>query len=173
MAGRTHHEARDNFIAPIQRSLSCLSPAVVSYRPAAVGDVEVLILSEDPVRIPLNAGGALYLTVDQQYRLVEVAGPPGPWKASTRGYRYTLEAEGGHELAAWHWHPFGRSSERRPHLHVGNGPLAAAHLPAGRVGVEAVFRLLLAELDARPRRANWEQILDDVDEAFRTWRTWA
>lgn len=146
---------------------------MVSYRPAAVGEVEVLILSEDPVRIPLNTGGALYLTVDQQYRLVEAEGLSGPWKASTRAYRYQLQDQDDRELAAWHWHPVGRSKERRPHLHVGDGPLTGLHLPSGRVGVEAVLRLLLSELDARPQRSNWEQVLDQVDEAFRTWRTWA
>jgi hypothetical protein len=173
LAGKTPNEARDNFIAPIQRALSCLSTAVVSYRPAAVGDIEVLILSEDPVRVPLNSGATVYLSVDQQYRLVEAEGAPGPCKASSRGYRYQLEAEDGHEFAAWHWHPFGRSKERRPLLHVGDGPLVGTHLPSGRVGVEAVFRLLLGELDARPPRTDWEQVLDDVDEAYRTWRTWA
>ena len=150
-----------------------MSTTVVSYRPAAVGDVEVLILSDDPVRVPVNTGGALYLSVDQQYRLVEAEGPPGPWKVSTRGYRYQLQADGGHELAAWHWHPFGRSREHRPHLHVGDGTLVGTHLPSGRVGVEAIFRLLLVELDARPRRPDWVHVLDEVDEAFRTWRTWA
>jgi hypothetical protein len=58
-------------------------------------------------------------------------------------------------------------------MHVSDGPLANAHLPTRRVGLEAVLRLLLVDLSARPRRDDWSQMLDDVERAFHQWQTWA
>jgi len=98
----------------------------------------------------------------------------GPWKASTRGYRYRIEVHG-RELVSWHWHPGARSREERPHLHVAAGPLAGLHLPTERVSVEGVFRLLLGEMDVQPttaHRDDWPQVLDDAQQAFELWRTW-
>jgi hypothetical protein len=170
LAGRTADEARTTFIALTQRALSCLSDAVVYYRAAPVGQAEILIVSEDPLRLPRDTGGGLQLTLDQQYTLVNEEGTRKAWKVSTRGYRYQLSDDAGREIAAWHWHPQGRSRERRPHLHVADGPLAGLHLPSGPIGVESIFRLLLAELNVRSRRTDWEQVLTEVDETFRAWR---
>lgn len=61
---------------------------------------------------------------------------------------------------------------RDPHLHIAHGPLAKAHLPTRRVGVEAVLRLLLVDLGARARRGDWKDVLDDVEDAFHEWQTW-
>ena len=82
-------------------------------------------------------------------------------------------ASHGRELAGWHWHPGGSSPWRQPHLHVAGGRFGECHLPTGRVSLEEVLRLLLAELDVRPLRDDWPAVLDEVEAAFREWRTWS
>jgi hypothetical protein len=96
----------------------------------------------------------------------------GPWKVSTRAYRYRIDGQRGREWGSWHWHPTSRSLEPRPHLHVAHGPLRNHHLPSGRVGVESVLRLVLTELEAKPLRSDWQIVLDDSEAAFQKWRTW-
>lgn len=167
MPGRTAAEARTAYIALVQRALSCLSDTVVYYRAAAVGEAEILIVSEDPIRLPRETRPALQLTLDEQYTLVQNERIREVWGVSRHGYRYQLADNAGREIAAWHWHPQGRSPERRPHLHVADGPLAGMHLPSGPTGVESIFRLLLAEASVRSRRSDWQQVLAEVEEALR------
>lgn len=135
--------------------------------------MEALAASDEPLRLTRVDGEPLQLSVQQQYQLIETDDPDrGPWKVSTRANRYRLNDQAGRELAGWHWHPRGRSREQYPHLHVFEGPLAGLHLPTGRVSLERVLRLLLAELDVRPRRPDWKDVLDTTDAAFVEWRTW-
>jgi hypothetical protein len=124
------------------------------------------------VRLTRNSGPPLLLTVDQQYVVVESTGARGPWKVSTRGYRYQLTDESERELAGWHWHPHGNSSEQKPHVHVYQDPLTGLHLPTGRVSVESVLRMLLTEFGVRPCRADWEVVLNATEAAFVEWRMW-
>jgi hypothetical protein len=151
-----------------------VTAAQVVYRPNAPGNIEALILSEERIRIPRASDNSpWWLSAEQRYTLVETDDPArGAWKASTRAYRYRLDDDRG-EVASWHWHPAGRSKAREPHMHVSDGPLANAHLPTRRVGLEAVLRLLLVDLGARPRRDDWSQVLSDVEHAFHQWQTWA
>jgi len=133
-------------------------------------------VSEDPILLGSTAGSdaRLQLSVQQQYELVEVEDPDrGPWKVATRAYRYELSDSQGRELAGWHWHPSGSSPWRQPHLHLRGGRFGECHLPTGRVSLEAVLRLLLAELDVRPLRDDWLAVLDEAEAVFREWRTWA
>jgi hypothetical protein len=144
------------------------------YRPNAPGHIEALTLSEEPARIPRVTDEApWWLSVKQRYALVETDDPDrGPWKVSTRAYRYRLDDSSG-EVASWHWHPAGRSTMRDPHMHVAHGPLHRAHLPTRRVGIEAVVRLLILDLGARPQRDDWRDVLHDVEQTFRQRQTWA
>ena len=81
LASRTADQARTAFVALTQQALLCLSDAVVYYRPAPVGQAEILIVSKDPVRLPRDAGAALQLTLDQQY----IAGQRGGLTRSLEG----------------------------------------------------------------------------------------
>lgn len=144
-----------------------MTDAQVIYRPNAPGVIEALSLSEDPVRLRRAAGTrSWWLSVKQRYTLVETDDPArGPWKVSTRAYRYRIDDNDG-EVASWHWHPSSRGAVRDPHLHISHGPLAKTHLPTRRVGFEAVLRLLLVDLGAHARRAGWQDVLDGVEDAF-------
>jgi hypothetical protein len=176
LAGRTPHEALHAFIDPLQRALSCVTPAVLVYRRARPGSVQALGVSEEPVRLRCFGGSAPSLYLEQQYDLVEAPGERGPWKVSTLAYRYRIDSAAGDELALWHWHPKNLQGRPHryphPHLHAQVGALAGLHLPTGRVSVESILRLLLKEFDVRPLRDDWASVLDATEEVFEQWRTW-
>jgi hypothetical protein len=170
--GRTAHQALAAFIEPMQRVLSCTSSANVVYRLPHASQVQTLTTSEAPIRLRTSTNAAFLLSADQQYQLVWSPDPKrGPWKVQTRAYRYRIDREGEGELVSWHWHP----PMGVPFAHMHTPPAAqlhGLHLPTGRVSLEAVVRLLLAELDVRPCRQDWREVLDEAEDAFRTWRTW-
>jgi hypothetical protein len=87
------------------------------------------------------------------------------------GYFYVLYAADGFELAAFHWHAASVGNVGFPHLHVGIGATGArtpfltgrlhkAHFPTGLIAVEDVVRFAIVECGARPRRPDWEGVLD-------------
>jgi len=47
------------------------------------------------------------------------------------------------------------------------------HLPTGRVALEVVVRLLVAEFDVPPLRRDSRTVLRRGEERFKAWRTWA
>jgi hypothetical protein len=177
LAGRTTHEALAAFLGPMQRALSCVTPAVLVHRPPVPGHVQALGVSEEPIRLTTTGGGpAPRLYLEQQYELVEAPGEHGPWKVTTRAYRYRIDSPAGTELVLWHWHPGDRQGNPhrrpRPHLHAQVGELRGRHLLTGRVSMEAVIRVLLDDFDVRPRRSNWRSVLDATEAQFEQWRTW-
>lgn len=166
MASKTPREAAWAFIEPLQRSLSCVTPGVLNYAggnyPSDVPHV-LYIGRGDPVQLPGEAG--ISLTFQMQYRLLAAGDERGVWNAQIAGYLYGFDDAEGREILAYHWHPDGRSAERKPHLHLGAGAhvgrmeLTTAHLPTGRIPVELLLRLSIRSLGVEPRRDDWEAIL--------------
>ena len=179
MAGRTPPEAVHNFLDPLRRAISCVTTSVLDvaggYHPSDWPHL-LTLAKGDPVR--LAGERPVWLSVTQHYRVVEYEGPRGPWKVSTAAYWYYLSDADQGEIIAYHWHPAGRSAVTSPHLHlgpaaeVGHPQLADAHIPTGRVALEAVLRLAIRDMGARPLREDWEDILDESQAAHETWRTW-
>ncbi len=66
-------------------------------------------------------------------------------------------------MIVYHWHPYGRSSIRRPHLHVradlqiGERSLGKVHLPTGFVAIEDIMTLAISE----PLREDWQALIAD------------
>jgi len=129
----------------------------------------------DPV--PLPGPGRISLTFAMHYAIVRATGRRGPWRTSTRGYLYGLDDADGHEILGYHWHPYGRSPETRPHLHLGAGAgvrrpeLTSAHLPTGRIAIEDVLRMTITDFGVQPLRADWQQVLAESQAAFERSRT--
>ena len=114
MSARSVHEAESEYLAQLRQILSCLTPAVLSRSPVArqeTGGPFVAVLNRgDPVRV---AGSrALWLYVEMQY-VVERRGVNRAWSARTTGYIYAVQAAGGFDLLAYHWHPNGPSHSPR------------------------------------------------------------
>ena len=183
MAGRTPPEAVNNFLAPLHRVLSCVTPEVISVgggyhrsdRP------HVLFFQNNPVMLGRDRRFALKLI--QQYRIVEGEEERGPGKVSTVAYYYTLRtpetpACPSQEVLGYHWHPQETHTLTYPHLHLYQGAgalqhnLIKAHLPTARIAIEDVVRFVITQLGVVPLRDDWEAILAETQDAFQQWRTW-
>ena len=178
MAGRTPADAVNNYLGPLQRAISCVTRSVLNVRggynpspdphPLALGDGSPVRISTDP---------PIFLTVLQNYRLVEFEGPRGPWKVSIVSYYYSLEDGEGHEVL-YHWHPQGQSNVTFPHIHLrtggqlGHTDIGEVHFPTGRVALEDVLRLAIQEVGVSPDRDDWAEVLDSTQAAYEDWRTW-
>ena len=179
MAGRSPAEAVANFLAPLQRAVSCVTPAVLDvhggYHVAEAPHALTLGV-EAPVQ--MRGPGELALRVTHHYRIIEAEGARGPWKASSVGYLYALDDAQSREVLAYHWHPEGRGGKAHPHLHLGEGALIGherlkgAHLATGRVALESLLRCAIAELGVEPLREDWREVLDASERRFEEWRTW-
>ena len=117
--------------------------------------------------------------------LLDASGYNRPvYRAETAQYVYVVQDLNGRELFAFHWHPYGVSGVRTPHLHVsvaqnvvlpkspghqGDGelPLGKLHFPTHRIEPSQLVRFLITELGVGPRRADWESVLDRIEQSSR------
>ena len=168
MLGRTEAEAVSNYVEMIQRAVSCVSDSVVSVRGGYyVADTShTLVMNRgNPVR--LGGTSALWLSIQQYYRIVGSETPRTPWTVAEVGYRYEVMDADAREILAYHWHPTGQSSFVSQHLHIGHGAMLGreefqnAHLPTGYVSVADLVRLLVEDFGVTPRHGNWESVLSD------------
>jgi hypothetical protein len=179
LAGHSPAEAVASFLAPLQRAVSCVSPAVLNVRGGyAPAETPHAVTLAGGRRAALKGDSGLALRATLHYRIVEADGERGPYKVSTVGYLYALDDADGREILAYHWHPSGRSDEARPHLHLGAGAevghtgVASAHLPTERIALEGLLRCAISDMRAEPLRDDWRRVLDEAQAAFETWRTW-
>ena len=124
------------------------------------------------VAVPLGGQHRLSFRVLHAYEATEDA---SGWSAHTRTYLYHVYANDGREFAAFHWHP-GRGRVALPHAHFRTLndpiPMGKFHIPTGRVSLEAVVRLLIAELAVQPIRQDWERVLSRTERRFIELRSW-
>jgi hypothetical protein len=117
LAGKTPKQAVETFLAPIRQAVSCITSSFVisGFDPNRRSKPHVLTVNNgDPVK--LTSTPTFYLTMQMQYRVVEVTGERGPWKVTTAGYNYSVQDRLEKELFAYHWHRWIKPSY--PHLHV-------------------------------------------------------
>jgi hypothetical protein len=175
MPGRTPAQARERFLGPLRRSLSCITNAQIIVSPLRdPGGLQALTLSQDPLRLRSGQGVDYQLRLRQQFHLVREG---RDWRVTTDAYQYRLDDGTGQEMASWHWHP--NTGNPHPHLHVPGGPAGGrTHLPTGRVSIESVLRVLLTDLAVQPTRDHVNDFLDvlDASEApfieHRRWHAW-
>ena len=180
MAGRTPEEATRNFIDPLQKSISCVTDAVLvttGYYQRLEPHALTLSPRDSPLRVAAGQN-ALRLRVTLHFRHAQAAGSLGPWRVSTAGYWYTLSAPDERELISYHWHPNASGEISYPHVHlgplaaVGHTQLARAHAPTGRVALEDVLRFAIQDLGVRSRRTDWDSVLAEILAIFEQARTW-
>lgn len=188
MAGRTPHEAVERFLRPLQRTISCVTTAVLDNRGGSYPRPQphsLLLNTGFPVR--LAGESRLALSFALEYLIVSISRSQAPWRVRMVSYFFQMEDDGGREVFASHWHPRGIGYATMPHLHslaryrwcglcrighatmphlhlgararVGRSELVGAHLPTGRVIIARVLRLAIAELGVRPIRADWARYL--------------
>jgi hypothetical protein len=175
LPGRNAHEAREAFLVPLRRALSCITDAQLFVPGKSPGDLEALALSADPLR--LRSGSRpdhtyVKLVIGHQFRVVQDG--PTDWHVSTAQYEYYILDDDERELIAWHWHPGSRITY--PHLHAPAGTIThKMHVPTGRVSIESVLRMLLNDLAVSPmpaRTQDFSQILDESERNFIEHRRW-
>jgi hypothetical protein len=169
VAGRNPSEAVNAFVKPIQSALGQFASGKVTadvYKPGREG---VLAFNNEEV-VKLSGSANIGLSVCMRYCITSIENAErGPWKVSTTAYMYALHIDDV-ELYAYHWHPFARSQEVRPHLH--HPPAGKHHIPTGRVMIEDVLNLAI-QLGATPSdMTRWEQLDKANREKFARGATW-
>lgn len=189
MAGRNLTEAYRNYIKPLQAALNCITAARLTLRKG-----DELILNK-PFSVVLNDMDAVRLkgitpidfTAGQIVRIIKTDDVDrGPYKVSTVRYFYTFWTTGDQpeEILSFQWTPeeTGPGVVPFPHLHIGpaiisgqnvvrSKDLHKAHIPTGRVSIEAIVRLAITELGTTPQKRRWERILNQSELAFTEWKT--
>ncbi|HKG25629.1 MAG TPA: hypothetical protein VKB09_08260 [Thermomicrobiales bacterium] len=151
--------------AELQRAVSCVTRAVLVR---GYGDEQTSDFLAFPGRFVTVAGESrLGLSVHHTFDV----------RAKTTGYFYQIRDQREREVIAFHWHPGRRDQPAFPHLHIdgASGPVAIVrknHGPTGRVSLESVVRFLIAELQVRPLRHDWERVLEEGERGFMSRRSW-
>lgn len=152
--------------------MSCVTRAHVDVgRGYARTDApQALVLAGgDPVA--LRGDRQLTLSVGEQYRIVESS--DGVWEVRTTAYFYAIGEQQGGELLAYHWHPQGRGTVVRPHLHVkadargAFGWLGKVHLPTGLIRLAEIVLLAIEDLEVAPIRDDWRAVMEQVAPSSR------
>lgn len=160
-ASKTPAEAVEHYRGRTVRLLSCVTSVHVVVRAFRLSDAPHELELADTAKM---RGGPLSIDVAEEY---EVRQDRDGWRVEILGYLYAIGYEG-RELVAYHWHPRGKSSVTRPHMHVGVNVqvgdrwLGKVHLPTGAVGLEQVVALAIVELGVEPLREDWERLIAEA-----------
>lgn len=180
MYGDTPEEAAHQFLATLRQCVDCVTDATLvalggGYHPPEA--THRFILAGAPV--PLTTGIGLSLKLQHHYRIIEHPGDLGPWRVTSVGYFYALDAAAGQEIVSYHWHPNGEGvTRRRPHLHLRGGAqirqpaFEKVHFPTERIALEDFVLFAIEELGVAPRRTDWRETLRRGREAFAFARSW-
>ncbi|MBA3413943.1 MAG: hypothetical protein H0U10_01795 [Chloroflexia bacterium] len=171
LAARSPHEAIQDFLDPLNLIVSCISLTPIQ-KTAEGSRFDGHMSFPNNAVVPLRGRHRLALKVFHAYEATEDA---SGWSAHTRAYLYHVYADDGREFTVFHWHPE-RGRVALPHAHFKTLndpiPMGKAHIPTGRVSLEAVVRLLIDELAVQPIRQDWERVLSRTERAFIERRSW-
>jgi hypothetical protein len=174
--GKTPREAVKAYFEPLQKNLAIVCNGVLRVNNYDRLDAISVLTLPDPAL--LNGRADLLLSFLQQYKIIEDP-QNGPYRVTTRYYKYAIEAKDGFEIFGYHWHPEGPSPIVFPHLHIGNGSgigrpevVGKAHFPTGRVAFEDVIRFLIDEFDVKPDRTLWQELAERTKALFIKQKSW-
>ncbi len=160
----------------LESTLSCVirQPVITAERDPI--QQNILSLPQSWGRVPLGRRPQqLALTLTQRYYVIADGDRHGPWRVHVIEYIYYLFTMRGEAVLAYHYHPDTTPEVMYPHLHVPSqvAPLTdRAHIPTGRVSLEAVIRFAISQCGVQPFRTDWRAILDANERAFLENRTW-
>lgn len=126
------------------------------YKPHFPAGTEALIaVSPNPLTLATRARRRLLLHL----RFTAQLDSSWQWARCAR-YAIQLHDAEDRELAAWH-SGHGESGHGAPHVHVAvpGGLLHKKNLPTGMVELADILYLLLDQLDVKPQRPDWREVL--------------
>jgi hypothetical protein len=171
--GATPKEAVEDFLRPLRRMFSCITPRIPNvrggYHPS---DWPHTVVIGDGRPVALAGLGLLKLRFAHHYRIIKDPVEHDSWKVRTAGYFYSLDDSDDQEVIAYHWHPEGNSPVSFPHLHLGVGAgchraeLTTAHCPTGRISAGEFLRMAIVDFGVEPLRADWPGVFAEAQQNF-------
>ena len=175
MPGKTPREAVKAYIEPLQKNIAIVCSGVLRVNNYDLLDNISVLTLPDPAL--LNGPADLLFSFLQQYKIIKDP-QNGPYRVTTRYFKYAVEAEDGLEIFGYHWHPEGPSPIIFPHLHIGRGcgigspeVVGKAHFPTGRVAFEDVIRFLIDEF-VKPDRTLWQELAERTKALLIKQKSW-
>jgi hypothetical protein len=176
--GRNPAEAVDEYIEPLQQSISCFTDGIL--RPSGY-DPDVLLqvtFSQPAVELLTQTDELLYLSFVQTFSIIKPL-VLRRFKVRTRSYIYSLENEQRAEIFAYHWHPETTPEIKYPHMHICQGAgekirqeIRNIHFRTDRIAFEEFCQLLIKEFAVVPERDDSEAILTKNLKKFADHKTW-
>lgn len=178
MPGRTPVEAVDAFLEPLKSAVSVLGAAKIVTSPGGRSTPGVDHAWSLNGETGYSSGG-WHFEAAMHYRIIRDGRPDfGPWRVTTRGYRYRLSVPPGEDVFRMHWHPTGRSNEQRPHMHLALAPSATVgdtlkeHFPSDRQTFEQAIRWAIGA-GLAPARSDWQELLEQAERLHLQYRSWS
>lgn len=162
MPGRTRREALEFYGESIRETLGCITRSLVGFGGgvSSVGGVGTLNFIPEPIVSLYKSDLALFFS--QGYTCSQNS-TDQLWRVRTTSYIYTVHdcRDDGNprEVFSYQWHP--HSAYVSPHFHFKKGEtmVTRAHLPTGRIAIEAIVECLLQDFGVDSPQPDWKTIL--------------
>lgn len=186
---REPKDAARRFLTALGRVTECVTPQRLFVLPEGYTEPNVTYLlafgpEGNPVKLRSKAGGqsGFLLDVRHWYAIVEddKAKTKPAWRVTTLGYEYSILDSQENEILTYHWDPGAKRGPKYPHLHTTaeatiyfdaltprRTRLDRHHIPTGRVLLEWVVKLLIADFGVDYRFRNWTNRLAASEAIFR------
>jgi len=185
MPGNSPQEAVEAFLLPLQRAIGCLGQNKITLSPGGrgqLGRTHAWTLNGDH---GVTRKGGWHFEAQMYYEIITDERPGyGPYRVTTRAYRYRI-ARSAVDIARIHWHPKGKSDEKRPHLHLAlnidpgkwrpGDPMPDTikeHLPSGRMTLEDAVGWAIS-LGMPTVRDDWATVLAECQAPHLQYRSWS
>lgn len=149
-----------------------MSPAVVLHRGEYTVNTPGAIWVGETGTIRLAGQRKLRLNIKLNYEIIRHPTQQGSYKIKTTSYNYSVRDKNDKELLRYDWHPDVDPAVKYPHLHIEDSALKKLHLPTSRITVEQVLRLLITQFNVKPRRRDWQAILETGMRNFEDHCSW-
>jgi hypothetical protein len=179
MPGRTPYAAREAFLEPIRKALSCVATLSITTGQPELDKANKLSVNDGcPVHLKRTPqGGPIELNIEMWHKIIYDP-ENGPYRVTTLSYNHSIKLPEDGEVISFHWNPDGKSDVKTPHMHIGTSQLkkwsvldSKTHLPTGRISIEQVVRFAIEELGA-DRADDWKQKLSETEQPFLDHRSW-
>jgi len=178
VASNKGHEALNAYCEEIQKIVSCITNEVW-YCSSSERDRLNFSVGNGFFRVTCEDNSYLHTDINQE---IEDPRTNGTGTVTTKYYLYSVADADSKDLVGFHFHPdLTEDPILYPHIHAYakddkrflSLELQRKHIPSGRVALEDVIRWLISELNVKPRRKDWDEVLTKAKARFLEIRSWA